>query len=142
MDIINRAWNFAKEKHKGMLDDEGLDYFEVHLVQVASAVEQYTSDNDLIAVALLHDTIEDTDTTYEELEKEFGKKIADLVQELTHEGEKDNYGYYFPNLKSQEAIMIKLCDRASNVSRMGAWTEERKQKYLKKTKFWKDGKDK
>ena len=61
--------------------------------------------------------------------------------EVTHEGERDAYGYYFPRLETQEAILLKLLDRASNISRMNAWDDDRKAQYLKKTKFWKDGTD-
>lgn len=141
MDLISKAMNFAKKKHAGQLDDEGNDYYDYHLIPVALAVTDFTGDNDIIAAALLHDTLEDTDTTYEELVREFNKKVADLVLELTHEGAKDSYGFYFPRLKSKEAIMIKLVDRASNISRMGSWDDARVKQYLKRTKFWKDGAD-
>jgi len=133
---IGKAYEFAKEKHKDQKDDEGKSYFDSHVLRVGNAVSELTNDDDLIVSAYLHDTLEDTDTTYEELEKEFGKKIADLVNELTHEGKKDENGFYFPRLKSKEAIMIKLIDRASNVSRMNSWDKERQAQYLKKTKFW------
>ena len=139
--MINKAVKFAKEKHKGQLDDEGKDYFEKHILKVCNAVECLTKDENIICASLLHDVLEDTDTTYEELKKEFGERVADLVSELTQEGKKDNYGFYFPRLKSKEAIMIKLIDRASNISRMQSWDEKRREHYLKKTKFWKDGSD-
>ncbi len=141
MNMIEKAKFFGIEKHKDQLDDDGEPYFWSHCWVVASAVHTITNDEDVIIAALLHDTIEDTDTTYEELEKEFGKKVADLVMEVTHEGTKDNYGYYFPRLKSKGAILIKLIDRASNISRMDSWDEERKKHFLKRTKFWKDGSD-
>ena len=59
-----------------------LDYF-VHPKAVARIIEHLTKDEELIVVALLHDTLEDTDLTYEEIESQFGKEIADWVQELT-----------------------------------------------------------
>ncbi len=132
---------FAEKKHKGQLDDNGESYFTSHLFPVYSAIECLTDDTDIICAAVLHDTLEDTDTTFDELEQEFGKRVADLVYEVTDEGEKDEYGKYFPRLHSAEAIMIKLVDRASNISRMESWSEDRKKQYLKKTKFWKDGSD-
>ena len=133
------AIDFASKKHGNTLDDEGKNYFMNHICKTADAVKIFTDDDEVIAAAYLHDTLEDTKTTYKELVKKFGTRIADLVNEVTHEGKKDNYGYYFPRLKSKEAILIKLCDRASNVSRMGCWSLERQQQYLNKTKFWKDG---
>ncbi len=142
MSLIYKATQFAINKHDGQLDDEGKDYFNTHVFPVSEIVKQITQDEEIIATALLHDCVEDTDATYEELVKEFGIRVANLVNELTHEGSKDDYGYYFPRLKSKEAIMIKMIDRAQNLSRMGAWSEERQQHYLDKSKFWKDGKDK
>ena len=136
------AFQFAKEKHEGQLDDSNNDYFEEHVKVVGIAVQNFTDDEEIICAAYLHDTIEDTDTTYDELVKEFSKRVADLVMEVTHEGCKDGYGYFFPRLKSKEAILIKLIDRASNISRMDCWGVKRKQQYLNKTKFWKDGADK
>ncbi len=138
---IREAFEFARKRHEGHKDDDGLDYFEEHLVNVYNSLLVLTDDEDILCASLLHDVIEDTDTTYEELVNKFGKRIADLVNEVTDEGEADSYGKYFPRLKSAEAIMIKLIDRASNISRMGSWDDKRKQHYLKKTKFWKDGSD-
>jgi len=139
-EIINKAYHFSLEKHKNQKkDDSGHLYFYAHILPVAQIIERITFDENIIAAAYLHDTIEDTDTTYEELKKVFGQKIADLVNELTHEGQKDEYGYYFPRLKSKEAILIKFADRLSNLSRMESWDEERQAQYLKKSKFWKGG---
>ena len=142
MDLLIKAKQFAENRHRNQKDDNGEDYYLAHLAPVMVAVSTFTDDEAVKSAALLHDILEDTNTTYEELEKEFGKKVADLIYELTDEGEKDSYGKYFPRLKSAEAIMIKLCDRASNISRMQTWDEKRKQQYLKKTKFWKDGSNK
>jgi len=141
MNIITKAFLFAYEKHGDTLDDNGELYISSHLFQVAKILRQVTDDEELLAAALLHDTIEDTDTTHEELRENFGDRIADLVNEVTHEGKKDSYGYFFPRLKSRDAILLKFADRLSNLSRMEAWDEGRRQHYLKKSKFWKDGKD-
>ncbi len=134
--LIDKALLYAYEAHRGQLDDTGKPYM-VHPVQVSNILMCVTEDVNLISAAALHDTIEDTTTTYEDLVRVFNKDIADLVNEVTHEGSKDATGYYFPRLKTQRGIMLKLADRLSNVSRMEAWDEERKQHYLNKTKFWK-----
>lgn len=140
-ELTRRAMRFAIEKHKEQLDDDGKSYFTEHLNKVAHAVETFTDDETVIAAAYLHDVLEDTDTCYSALKDYFGKRVADLVHEVTDEGKADNYGKYFPRLKSADAILIKLCDRASNISRMESWSQERKEHYLKRTKFWKDGSD-
>ena len=140
--LISKAKSFAYIKHKGQKDDSGEEYYWAHLQPVGAGVATLTDSAKVIVAAFLHDTLEDTNTTYEEIVKEFGKEVADLVNEVTHEGKKDGYGYYFPRLKTRWGIMIKLIDRASNVSRMDAWDEDRQKQYLKRTKFWKDGSDK
>jgi (p)ppGpp synthase/HD superfamily hydrolase len=134
------AESFAREKHANQLDDSGKSYFDSHISQVVSILLKVTRDRSIIAAAYLHDTIEDTDTTYEELKKVFGKKIADLVNEVTHEGSKDSAGYYFPRLESREAFLIKFADRLSNLSRMEPWDKKRQEQYMRKSRFWNDGK--
>ena len=130
------------EKHKGQKDDNGKDYFSAHIIRVSGIVQFVIRDDEVIAAAYLHDTIEDTSATYKDLVKEFGLRVADLVMELTHEGTKDNHGYYFPRLKSKEGIMIKFADRLSNISRMETWDAARQEHYLKKSRFWKDKREK
>jgi len=131
-----KAYEFAQKKHKGQLDDSGRDYFKAHVVPVAKALELMGWDEDVLSAALLHDTLEDTDTTYEELLRVFGMVITNLVTEVTHEGKKDHHGYFFPHLKTKRGISIKVADRLSNLSRIEAWPEERQEQYLRKTKFW------
>lgn len=139
--LIEKAAAFARWKHKGQKDDSGKSYFLAHLEHVASILIAADAKEEIIAAAYLHDTLEDTDTTYEELLEAFGQEVADLVHEVTHEGEKDAYGFYFPRLKSKDGITLKLADRMSNIMRMDSWDKKRQKHYLKKTKFWKDGKD-
>ena len=136
-----RSSNFAQDKHKNQLDDEGKSYYDAHLYHVFKILNELDVRPEVLAAGLLHDTLEDTDTTLEELKKEFGDVVSDLVNEVTHEGKKDEYGFYFPRLESHEAILIKFADRLSNLSRMNKWNDERKVQYLKKSKFWKDGRD-
>lgn len=133
--LFKRVLAFAKDKHYGQKDDDGIPYI-YHPMQVFRILFNVTSDVYILSAALLHDTLENTDTTYDELVKEFGLKVADLVNEVTHEGKPDSKGYYFPRLKSREAMMIKFADRLSNISRMDSWDDKRKQHYLKSSKFW------
>ena len=134
---LELAKRYAQEKHKGQKDDDGNDYYTAHLIPVLKALEIFSNDEEVLIAGVLHDIIEDCDVTYDMLVEKFGIKVADLVNEVTHEGTADNVGYYFPRLHSQNGILIKLCDRASNISRMDSWKQERKDHYLKRTKFWK-----
>jgi (p)ppGpp synthase/HD superfamily hydrolase len=132
---------FAQDAHKGQVDDDGRDYFTAHVLEVARLVSLVGGSTEMVQAAYLHDTLEDTNTTYDDLVFHFGAEVAGLVHEVTHEGTKDEYGYYFPRLKSRDAVVIKLCDRASNLMRFDSWSDERKAQYLRKTRFWRDGSD-
>jgi len=134
--MLWKALEFAKKKHGDQVDDSDKSYFKVHVMQVYELVSIVTNDEAVRCAAVLHDTIEDTDTTYEELVQEFSKEVADLVMEVTHESRKDSVGFCFPRLKSQKGIIIKFADRLSNLSRMEAWDEARKEHYINKSKFW------
>ena len=142
MKNLEKAKRYAQLKHGDTLEDSGKNYFEAHICQVVKILQQITDDVEILSAAYLHDTVEDCGVTREELEAEFGQRVADLVMEVTHEGKKDNYGRYFPRLKTRNGILIKFADRLSNISRMEAWDEKRKAHYLGKSKFWKDGSDK
>ena len=135
------ARQFAKTKHGDTLDDIGKNYFETHICQVVSILEKITDDEEILAAAYLHDVVEDCGVTYDELVYGFNKRVADLIMEVTHEGEKDDYGRYFPRLKTRDGVLIKFADRLSNLSRMEAWNDKRQKHYVKKSKFWKDGSD-
>jgi GTP pyrophosphokinase len=133
--LVDKALEFASEKHKGQLDDQGRPYFFAHIVQVHSILKDVTDDEEVLSAGILHDVIEDTDTTYEDLIREFNKPIADLVRELTQHGDWET-GYYFPNLKTRKAVMVKFADRLSNLSRMDDWPGDRQQEYLGMSRFW------
>jgi (p)ppGpp synthase/HD superfamily hydrolase len=135
-DLAFVAYNFATIKHLGQKDDAGFDYFTAHCVPVANLIAAVAPDDrNLICAALLHDTLEDTDTTYENLLRTFGEDVANLVREVTCETDKEGR-HHFPHLKTQRGIMLKFADRLSNVSRIGVWPQKRQIAYLKKSKFW------
>jgi len=136
--LIRKAIDFALIKHEGQLDDEGKDFFDAHCMKVFAVLSVVCPrDTNLLCAGILHDTLEDTSCTLEELETEFGKDISSLVNEVTHEGSKDYKGFYFPRLKSKRGILLKFADRLSNLSRMNAWDIARQEHYLKRSRFWK-----
>lgn len=137
LSIVKKAIEFARAKHGNTLDSDGKNLFMAHPAIVGRLLGFVTNDDNVIAAGYLHDVIEDTGTTYQELVKEFNQDIADLVMEVTQEGSKDRHGYYFPRLHTQRGIMIKFADRLSNLSRLESWNEERIAQYLRKSKFWK-----
>ena len=137
-DLIERAAEFARIAHAGQKDDQGRNYFTAHLEPTAKVLSLITEDKSIIAAGYLHDIIEDTKWTRENLAVEFGQRIDDLVHEVSWVEGTDKKGHTFPNLRSRDAVLIKYADRLSNLSRMEAWSEKRKEWYLGKSKFWKE----
>lgn len=134
--LITDAMIFAITAHEGQTRDDGAPYI-VHPQRVAALIEQVTGDPVMIAAAWLHDTIEDTPTSYEVIVANFGQEVADLVMEVTHETS-DRGEHYFPRLQSERGVMLKFADRLANLSTMQlAWDDKRRAHYLKKSKFWK-----
>ena len=81
-ETLSKAYLFAVNAHKDQKRDSG-DPYMIHPVAVAGILCDLKLDSATIATGLLHDTIEDTKTTYEIVEKEFGKEVADLVEGVT-----------------------------------------------------------
>jgi len=124
--LVVKALNFAAEKHKGQFRREsGLPYI-VHPVAVMHLISKYKGNSkhweELQCAALLHDTLEDTQCTYTEIEREFGAMVASIVMELTSDSEKikelgkNEYLKQKMLKMSNYAFIIKLVDRLANVS--------------------------
>lgn len=128
--ILANAYEFARDAHRGQIDDEGTEHFD-HCEAVAEIIELIMpNDLELLAAAYLHDTLEDTETTEQELRDEFGDDVTDLVIEVTKiDGD-------FPNLRSERGVILKYADRLHNLSRMQVWSKEKRAKYVNKSKFW------
>ncbi len=125
---VKRAQEFAAEKHKGQLDKAGAPYIG-HLCRVASRLQ----DPACQVVAWLHDTMEDQNVTFDELEVLFGEETARTVQLMTRRGEA--YDDYIQRLKGNPvARAVKVSDLIdnSNLSRLqtvGMEDVERQAKY-------------
>jgi (p)ppGpp synthase/HD superfamily hydrolase len=121
--LAMRAADFAARRHttqrrKGVSGEPYLN----HLVEVAALIATATEGGDpnLVAAALLHDTLEDTDTTYEELETRFGADIVGLVSEVTDDkslpkAERKRRQIETASSKSERARILKIADKISNV---------------------------
>lgn len=105
------ALELATKKHAGHKRLNGDNYI-IHPIRVSQEVKTETQK----IAALLHDTIEDTDTTYEEILSEFGPEVADCVEALTHR-KGESYAQYIERVKmNPDAIQVKLADIADNLS--------------------------
>jgi guanosine-3',5'-bis(diphosphate) 3'-pyrophosphohydrolase len=123
--LVRKATAFAMERHEGAFRRKsGLPYI-VHPIEVMSIVKKYKESKNidsLLCAALLHDTLEDTETSYDELVQEFGEMAASIVQELTNdEAECDRIGkeaYMSQKLLglTDYALVIKLADMLANCS--------------------------
>jgi len=83
-DIETRATTFATAKHAGQTRKYNPNVpYVTHPLKVAEMLREIRNDSDLVAVALLHDVVEDTDTSLYEIKIHFGKRVASLVAELT-----------------------------------------------------------
>ena len=85
MERIEIAYRMAKEKHSGQFRQSGETYI-IHPLAVATIVAELGMDTESVMAALLHDVVEDTDVSLEQIEKKFGKEIAALVDGLTKLG--------------------------------------------------------
>ena len=124
-DLIKRAYQFAMKAHGTQKRASGEPYFS-HPVEVAYRLTDFRLDTASIVTALLHDTVEDTDTTLEDIEEQFGKEIRGLVDGVTKltklEGKTENskQAENFRKLliamsEDLRVLLVKLCDRLHNM---------------------------
>ena len=117
--LYDKAYQLATERHGNQKYGENHPY-TVHLCEVASQVKTFfpTSKFHLQIAALLHDILEDTQTTFDELYKGFGKEIAEVVFAVTNESGENRKARHlktYPKIKANpDAILLKLADRLAN----------------------------
>jgi guanosine-3',5'-bis(diphosphate) 3'-pyrophosphohydrolase len=101
-DIVLKAKKFACEKHKNQKRKDGITPFSEHLEGVVNRLKNLgISNQDILCTAWLHDTIENTDATFDEINEIFGNSISVLVLSLTKDSELSK--------KQREALKIQLC---------------------------------
>jgi len=140
--FIIKTTNFAAIKHKDQRrkDPENTPYIN-HPIGVANyLVEAGVDDTDVIQAALLHDTVEDTDTSIQEISDVFGKKVAGIVAEVTDEKglvkeERKRLQIIHARNASKQAKLVKLADKLYNITDLERalpekWTEERRKQYF------------
>ena len=132
---LNYYIDFIKEKHKGQTRKHGTPYY-THPIAVAQLLSKKGFSDEYIIVALFHDLLEDTNTTYDEISNLTSSIIADAVKLLTKEK-----GYimeeYIKGIKANPiAKMVKLADRIHNLSEAHLASKEFQKKYIKETKDW------
>lgn len=142
-EMLFKAARFAVVKHEGQTrkakEGEGLPYVTHPMAVSRMLAESGCRDEATLAAALLHDTLEDTDTTYGELVEEFGAEVADIVEELTDDPklskkeQKAAQVEHAPRL-SLKAKRVKLADKTHNtmsvVESDPGWSKKAKLGYI------------
>ena len=140
--LLARAFAFAAEHHSGQTrKGEAAEPYVNHVADVARRVADATGGADaaLVAAALLHDTVEDTRVTEEDVRTVFGDDVADLVMEVTDDkslpkdARKQAQVDHAPHL-SDRAKRLKLADKASNLTQIvesppAGWSTDRRRAY-------------
>ena len=124
-ETLSKAYDFALKAHKTQKRDEGVPYI-VHPLAVADILSDLKLDSATIATGLLHDTIEDTEATYETIREEFGSEVADLVDGVTKISQfqkkagENSIAENFRKLilatsKDIRVLLVKIADRLHNM---------------------------
>lgn len=140
---IKKAYEFANKKHDGQFRKSG-DPYVSHVLAVALILAKMQTSPTTIISGLLHDTVEDTDTTLEEIEKEFGKEVSFLVDGLTkitrlsdfHKTDfqaEDHRKIFIAMAQDIRVIVIKLADRLHNMRTMQFQPSEKQKRICQET---------
>ncbi len=144
VDIITKAFNFAKQAHKGVRRLSGEPYI-MHPIAVAQiACEEVGLGSTSICAALLHDVVEDTDYTVEDIENIFGAKVAQIVDGLTKisggifgdqaSAQAENFKKLLLTMSDDiRVILIKICDRLHNMRTLASQPANKKYKIAGET---------
>src|SRR5258708_6639278 len=141
--LIQKAYEFAKKAHEGQQRLSGDEYL-THLVGVADILAELHMDSVTIAAGLLHDILEDTKVTYDQLKTEFGEEIANLVEGVTKISKRkfqdasigqaeSTRKMLVAMAKDVRVILIKLADRTHNMRTLEFLPPERREKMAKET---------
>ena len=143
MEVVDRAVEYAKEKHKNQSRKDGSPYI-IHPLAVAEIVAEMGLDVDAILGALLHDCIEDTDASHDEISRLFGDSVAELVEGVTkltranfsstEQAQMENLRKMFMAMsKDIRVVLIKIADRLHNMRTMQYQTPEKQIKKCRET---------
>jgi len=120
---IEKAIEVAIRIHSGqMRKGDGVTPYVVHPISVAMILARYTNDEDVLIAALLHDALEDTSYSEQDLEKDFGSKILSIVKDVSDKRPEDPWSKrkdaYLEHLKdaSKEAFLVACADKINNLT--------------------------
>ena len=144
---ISQAYEFAKKAHSTQFRKSG-DLYITHPIEVAKLSYHYGLGPQSICAALLHDVVEDTNTSIQEIKKQFGSEISLLVEGLTKLGKNENRGktdieknltelrkMLLSASKDMRILIIKLCDRLHNMQTLQHRSIEAQKRIAKETLY-------
>ena len=140
---IDKAYHFATLKHEGQIRKSGDPYY-IHPVEVAKTLTKLRMDIPSLTAALLHDVVEDTEASLEDIEKEFGQEVRILVDGVTklskynfkstEEAQAENFRkMVIAMAKDIRVIIIKLADRLHNMRTLNHLPEEKQKRIAQET---------
>jgi guanosine-3',5'-bis(diphosphate) 3'-pyrophosphohydrolase len=143
LDILKKAYDFASECHRGQVRASG-DPFMKHIEETALLVCQLKLDEPSVIASLLHDTIEDSDVSREDIQKIFGPGVADIVEGVTKltriefESREEKQAENFRKMllamaKDIRVVLVKLCDRLHNMRTLLFFSEEKRRRIAQET---------
>ena len=140
--IIKKACEYAKEKHGKQERYSGIPYY-THVFEVGKLLAEVDMSVDVIVAGILHDTIEDTEVSAQDLVKEFNKEISFFVEGVSHLGEVRYQGLdtrvkslqklFVATSQDVRVIIIKLMDRLHNMRTIGCVPKEKQKRIIKET---------
>ncbi|WP_300551193.1 RelA/SpoT family protein [Roseovarius sp.] len=141
--LIRAAYDYGRAMHEGQFRHSGEPYF-THPVAVAAILTEQRLDDATIITALLHDTIEDTKASYQTVEEQFGREVADLVDGVTkltnlqlsssETKQAENFRKLFMAMsKDLRVILVKLADRLHNMRTIKAMRPEKQAQKARET---------
>ncbi len=142
-DNIRKAYAYGKKMHEGQVRQSGDPYFS-HPIAVAAILTEQRLDDATLITALLHDTIEDTKSTFTEVSQLFGPEVADLVDGVTkltnlqlssaHSKQAENFRKLFMAMsKDLRVILVKLADRLHNMRTIKSMKQEKQHQKARET---------
>ena len=134
MEALAKAISIATEAHKGQFDKAGFPYI-AHPFRVMQRLHNQGHNEELLVAAILHDTVEDTNVTIEEIEAEFGAEVARIVAAVSREDE--TYMEFIARVKEAgpKAIALKLADIDDNTDLRRPRIEHLAERYAKAKEF-------
>ena len=143
IELVKRAFVVARDAHEGQTRSSGEPYI-THPVAVAGIIAEMKLDHEAVMAALLHDVIEDTPYTEEQLAAEFGKNVAEIVQGVSkldklkfrtrQEAQVENFRKMILAMtKDIRVVLIKLADRTPNMRTLGSLRPDKRRRIAKET---------